>query len=144
LVIRPNYSAYYCSSANSGLGNKTRNKSKSALSARLAFFTCAALNKTLQALKKKHDSIGFDKLVIESQIARYFLIFSRIYMSEFESIANTSSYFVGWFTLALINAGLAQGKGRNGLIWFIVSLFVGPIATLLIVVFENLNKQRHF
>ena len=45
-----------------------------------------------------------------------------------------SSFFVGWGTLSLINAGLAQAKGRSGLLWWIVSLFVGPIATLLIVI----------
>jgi len=43
-------------------------------------------------------------------------------------------YFVGWGTLSLINAGLAQSKGRPGLLWWVVSLFIGPIATLLIVV----------
>ena len=26
-----------------------------------------------------------------------------------------STFFVGWGTLSLINAGLAQGKGRSGL-----------------------------
>ena len=41
---------------------------------------------------------------------------------------------VGWGTLSLINAGLAQGKGRSGLIWFLVSLLAGPLATLFIVV----------
>lgn len=44
------------------------------------------------------------------------------------------SYFVGWGTLALINAGLAQSKGRRGLIWFLISLLFGPLATLLLVV----------
>jgi len=43
-------------------------------------------------------------------------------------------YAVGWMALALINAGLAQGKRRSGLAWFLVSLLLGPIATLLIVV----------
>ncbi len=38
-----------------------------------------------------------------------------------------------WFTLSLINAGLAQGKGRSGLNWWLASLFIGPLATLLIV-----------
>jgi hypothetical protein len=46
---------------------------------------------------------------------------------------NQSGYAVGWGALALINAGLAQGKGRSGLVWFLVSLFLGPAATLLIV-----------
>jgi hypothetical protein len=46
----------------------------------------------------------------------------------------TPGYAVGWFTLALINAGLAQSKGRSGGAWFLASLFLGPIATLLVVV----------
>jgi hypothetical protein len=45
-----------------------------------------------------------------------------------------TQYAVGWFTLALINAGLAQAKGRSGLAWCAGSLLLGPIATLLIVV----------
>ena len=48
-------------------------------------------------------------------------------------------YFVGWGTLTLINAGLAQGKGRSGLTWFLVSLLLGPVATLLIVVLPGRN-----
>ncbi|GAA4755292.1 hypothetical protein GCM10025783_30590 [Amnibacterium soli] len=39
-----------------------------------------------------------------------------------------------WFTLALINAGLAEGKQRSRLAWFLLSLLLGPIATFLIVV----------
>jgi type IV secretory pathway VirB2 component (pilin) len=45
-----------------------------------------------------------------------------------------SSFFVGWGTLSLINAGLAQSKGRSGLLWWLISLFLGPIATFLIVI----------
>ncbi len=45
-------------------------------------------------------------------------------------------YAIGWGTLALINAGLAQGKGRSGLGWFLGSLFFGPICTFLIVVLD--------
>jgi hypothetical protein len=45
-----------------------------------------------------------------------------------------ASYFVGWGTLSLINAGLAQAKGRSGLLWWLLSLLLGPIATFLIVV----------
>jgi hypothetical protein len=45
-----------------------------------------------------------------------------------------TSYFVGWGTLSLINAGLAQSKNRSGLLWWIGSLILGPLATLLIVV----------
>ena len=47
--------------------------------------------------------------------------------------ADGGSYAIGWGTLALINAGLAQGKHRSGLSWFLISLLLGPIATLLIV-----------
>jgi hypothetical protein len=48
-----------------------------------------------------------------------------------------TGYVVGWGTLALINAGLAQGKGRSGLNWFLVSLVVGPLATLAIVALDR-------
>ncbi|MFO0984661.1 MAG: hypothetical protein U1E76_23545 [Planctomycetota bacterium] len=40
---------------------------------------------------------------------------------------------VGWGALALLNAGVAQGKNRSGLAWFLVSLLLGPIATFLLV-----------
>ncbi len=56
-----------------------------------------------------------------------------------EGIANSSQYFVGWGTLALINAGLAQSKCRSGLIWFLISLFLGPVATFLLVVLPKAN-----
>lgn len=47
-------------------------------------------------------------------------------------------YSIGWFTLALINAGLAQSKRRKGLNWFLISLLIGPLATLLLVVWDAL------
>ena len=52
------------------------------------------------------------------------------------------SYAVGWGTLALINAGLAQSKGRSRLAWFLTSLFIGPIATFLIVVTDESKPTR--
>lgn len=33
----------------------------------------------------------------------------------------------------LIYAGLAQGNGRGGMVWFLVSLLLGPPATLILV-----------
>jgi len=49
---------------------------------------------------------------------------------------------VGWGSLALINAGLAQTKNRSGLNWFLLSLLLGPIATFIIVVTESLPKKN--
>ena len=46
-------------------------------------------------------------------------------------------YVVGWGTLALINAGLAQGKNRSRLAWFLVSLLLGPLATFLLVILDK-------
>ena len=51
---------------------------------------------------------------------------------------NEPEFFVGWGTLALINAGLAQGKNRSGLNWFLLSLLLGPVATFFLVVIEKL------
>jgi peptidoglycan/LPS O-acetylase OafA/YrhL len=45
------------------------------------------------------------------------------------------SYALGWGTLSLINAGLAQSKDRSGLFWWLISLFLGPVATFIIVAF---------
>ncbi len=54
--------------------------------------------------------------------------------------SSTGEYAVGWFTLSLINAGLAQAKGRSGLNWWLLSLLLGPIATFLIVVLDPIRK----
>lgn len=59
-------------------------------------------------------------------------------------IENAQDYAAGWGTLALINAGLAQGKNRSGLNWFLVSLLLGPVATLLLVAaYEKLPGHIH-
>ena len=50
----------------------------------------------------------------------------------------TGQYFLGWGTLCLINAVLAQGKNRSGLVWFFLSIVLGPIATLLLAIMEKL------
>lgn len=50
-------------------------------------------------------------------------------------------YAIGWGTLAIINAGIAQGKNRSGFNWFLISIFLGPIATLIRVAFCD-NRKR--
>jgi len=56
---------------------------------------------------------------------------------------HTSEYGIGWGTLALINAGLAQAKNRSGLNWFLLSLLLGPIATFILVALcEKLATDR--
>lgn len=54
----------------------------------------------------------------------------------------SSQFVVGWGTLALINAGLAQGKGRSGFNWFLLSIFLGPVATFLVVVSEPVASSE--
>ena len=44
------------------------------------------------------------------------------------------AYFVGWGTLALINTAIAQLQGRQSLLWFFISLLLGPIATFLLLI----------
>jgi hypothetical protein len=58
--------------------------------------------------------------------------------------SQTTSYAVGWGTLSLINAGLAQSKNRSGLAWWFVSLFLGPVATFLIVVLDRVEPAERF
>jgi hypothetical protein len=53
-------------------------------------------------------------------------------------------WFAGWGTLALINAGLAQSKHRSGLVWFVLSVFLGPLATLFLVLLDDPQaRARH-
>lgn len=54
----------------------------------------------------------------------------------------SSEFVVGWGTLMLINAGLAQSKGRGGLNWFLLSIFLGPVATFFIVISEPLVSSQ--
>ncbi|TPG09690.1 antitermination protein NusB [Rhodanobacter glycinis] len=61
-------------------------------------------------------------------------------MDHLSTFADGAPWFVGWGTLALINAALAQGKNRSGLLWFLLSLLVGPIATLLLVLLPKVRN----
>jgi hypothetical protein len=56
---------------------------------------------------------------------------------EMDIVEAGRSYAVGWGTLALINAGLAQSKGRSRMAWFLASLLFGPLATFIIVVTDE-------
>ncbi|HIJ64510.1 MAG TPA: hypothetical protein HPP77_01060 [Candidatus Hydrogenedentes bacterium] len=49
--------------------------------------------------------------------------------------ATMYGYYIGWGTLSLINAGLAQSKNRSGFGWFLLTLLLGPIATFILVAF---------
>jgi len=53
-----------------------------------------------------------------------------------------TEYFAGWGTLMLINAALARCMGRTGLGWFFLSLFLGPLATLLLAVFGPVSGPK--
>ena len=48
-----------------------------------------------------------------------------------------AEFYVGWGTLTLINAGIAQGKNRSGLNWFLLSLLLGPLATFFLVISDK-------
>jgi hypothetical protein len=50
-------------------------------------------------------------------------------------------WYAGWGTLALVNAGLAQGKHRSGLAWFLVSLLIGPGATLVLLLLDDPSER---
>jgi len=49
-------------------------------------------------------------------------------------------FYIGWGTLALINAGIAQGKNRTGLNWFLLSLLLGPLATFILLFVEKRER----
>ena len=55
-------------------------------------------------------------------------------------MSGQAEFFVGLGTLSLINAGLAQSKNRSGLLWWVASLFLGPVATFLIVILDRVES----
>lgn len=61
-------------------------------------------------------------------------------LTEGERAMNTTVNTGLWLlSLALVNAGLAQTRGRSRWYWFLFSLFLGPIATFLIIVWPPLT-----
>jgi len=58
-------------------------------------------------------------------------------------VDSRAQFFVGWGTLALITAGLAQGKNRSGAVWFLLAALLGPVATLVVVLMPKV-KLRTF
>ncbi|MDJ0349540.1 hypothetical protein [Cryobacterium sp. PH29-G1] len=67
----------------------------------------------------------------------------RNFVSEIVGPSQPDNWFLnggGWFVLALVNAGLAEQKNRSRWTWFVLSLFLGPVATFLIVVWEPVTE----
>lgn len=64
-------------------------------------------------------------------------------MNQFSILADPQAVlaFIGWITLALINAGLAQGKNRSGGLWFLLSVLLGPFATLIVVLLPKVRQK---
>ena len=67
--------------------------------------------------------------------------FGRRVVDHLSTFADGAPWFVGWGTLALINAALAQGKNRSGLLWFLLSLLFGPLATLVLVLLPKVRAK---
>lgn len=61
-------------------------------------------------------------------------------VDTFNHLDGAMPWFAGWGTLALVNAGLAQGKNRSGLLWFALSLLFGPLATLALVLLPKVRQ----
>ena len=58
------------------------------------------------------------------------------------AVDGNGGYAVGWITLSFINAALAQTKNRDGALWWLGSLLLGPIATFLIAVLHPLERTK--
>lgn len=60
---------------------------------------------------------------------------------RYRPIMNNGGYTVGWFTLAFINSAIAQSKSRSGILWWVISLILGPIATVILAVIPALRSR---
>ena len=47
-----------------------------------------------------------------------------------------------WATLSLVIAGIAQGKNRSGFWWWVLSLFLGPFALLILLLVSKLPDEQ--
>jgi hypothetical protein len=98
----------------------------------------------LQVFEAVFVYCGYNESIVKC-LKLYFWVFMHVkvlslireYAFKLEGCPVGNGYVVGWGTLALINAGLAQGKNRSGLNWFLISLLCGPVATLFIVVWDR-------
>ena len=61
--------------------------------------------------------------------------------STMPSLTGDTVFVAGWGTLSLVNAGLAQSKQRSGLLWWVFSLVLGPVATFLVVVLPRVERR---
>ena len=64
----------------------------------------------------------------------------QTFPTNMPSLSGDTGFVAGWGTLSLINAGLAQAKQRSGLLWWLFSLLLGPVATFLIVVLPRVER----
>ena len=62
-------------------------------------------------------------------------------MPTLPSMNDGAGFVAGWGTLSLVNAGLAQSKRRSGLVWWLFSLVLGPVATFLLVVLPRVERE---
>ncbi len=46
-----------------------------------------------------------------------------------------------WFTVALLAGGFARTRGRSAWVWFLLTLFTGPIAAFLLVVWPSVEAR---
>jgi len=53
-----------------------------------------------------------------------------------------TGYMLGWGTLALMNAALANADRRSPLKYFIASWFLGPIVTIVLAATMESNEGR--
>ncbi|MEK7516072.1 MAG: hypothetical protein AAB562_00585 [Patescibacteria group bacterium] len=56
-------------------------------------------------------------------------------------MTENSEFFVGWFTLAMAIAGIAQGKNRSGFGWFLLGLIAGPFALAILLLCGKLRAK---
>jgi len=47
---------------------------------------------------------------------------------------DNGGYAVGWLTLSFINSAIAQSKNRSGILWWFLSLLLGPVATAILAI----------
>ena len=48
-----------------------------------------------------------------------------------------------WVTVAILAGGFARTRNRSALAWFVLTVFLGPIAAFLLVVWPPVDSAPH-
>ena len=51
-------------------------------------------------------------------------------------------HFIGWLILAMASGAIARRRGRSDMAWFLLAMFLGPLALILLLLLPVIRKVK--